>query len=292
MTTNDPMKLIQTLSNNLEILGALGALAAFRLIDGIPDETVLKKLNAVEQAYAPGFLDGQTEEELQFVYATIRANLNRAKSFVDAPDSGAGWAFDDPVILQTQGKGSRLVTKLISDFAAKNHDLKSLLLGKSEFLDIGCGAGWISISMAETWKGLSAHGIDIHQPALNLAELNRAQSTASDRVSFLNQNVTDISFEERFSSAFIPIIFLPEDIVVEVMPKVRDSLIHKGWIFVASFVLPDDPVDFALIDLRTTLFGGRIWKESEIASLLSEIGFSSIANIGTGTPINLIAAEK
>lgn len=292
MAFSESMKLVQKLSLNLETLATLGALAGDIGEHSKFDKKVQDKLIVLKQAVSPNFLEDLTVDELQFIHSTIRANLLRALELTQPGSESAAWAYNDPEILNAQGKASRIVTRRISEFASRTPDLHQLLSRDSHFLDVGSGVGWISISMAETWPSLTCTGIDIHVPALEIAETNRASSLSAERVKFLNTNVTDIDDKESYSLVFIPIVFIPEKVVLEALPKLFQALVPGGWIVLASFRVPSDPLEKALVDLKTTLFGGRIWSEKEIKSLITDNGFEVREDIGIETQLNLIAAHK
>ena len=109
---------------------------------------MLPKLQAIEAGVSPGLFDGLDEEQARFLHATALAALKRALGFAEKPDQSTGWTSDDPVILQAQGKSSRMVTRLITSYAERNDELRRVLERSSTFLDVGSGTGWISMSMA------------------------------------------------------------------------------------------------------------------------------------------------
>lgn len=286
------MKLVQALSSGLETLAALGAMAGDAAGYSRLDTGTLDKLNAVKKSIAPGFLENLSSDELQFIHSTIRANLLRALELTQPGGESSGWAYDNPEILNSQGRASRVVAECISEFAKRTPDLHQLLYEDSHFLDVGSGVGWISLTMAEKWPSLICTGIDIHDPALKLAETNRISSSSGDRVRFCNLNVTEIIDEEAYSIVFIPIVFMPEPVVRKALPKIFQATVPGGWVFVASFSVPSDPLEKALTDLKTTLFGGRIWCEKELVALIGDVGFELREDIGGETQLYLMAAQK
>lgn len=292
MAFPDTMKLVQALTSNLETLAALGALAGnasglFRL-----EQNTRDKLDAVIRSVAPGCLDDLTADELRLIHSTIRANLLRALELSWPGSEASGWTYDNPEILNAQGRASRVAAERISEFASRTPELHRLLSADAHFLDVGSGVGWISITMAENWPGLNCTGIDIHAPAIEIAEINRTSSSAGERVRFRNLDVTEISDEKFYSAVFIPIVFMPEQVVRKALPRVFDALVPGGWVFVASFSVPNDPLEIALVDLKSTVFGGRIWTESELRSLVADIGFAVREDIGSETQLYLFAAQK
>ena len=51
-------------------------------------------------------------------------------------------------------------------------------------LDVGCGHGWSTITMAEAMPSVTVDGIDLDPASIAAAEVNRVGSRAADRVSF------------------------------------------------------------------------------------------------------------
>jgi ubiquinone/menaquinone biosynthesis C-methylase UbiE len=292
MSYSDALKTTQGLIRNAETLAVLGTLCGAKAGEKSVNEAISSKLTAVQQAIDPHLLNDIGEEDARFLHLTVRANLRRALDLVEAQDNAARWEFDDPTILQAQGKSSRIITRLISSFAERTQVLSDRLDRSARFLDVGSGTGWISITMAERWPSLFVDGFDIHVPALQLAEENRTASAVSERVHFLNRDITDLSEESKYSAAFIPIMFIPQPIIELALPVLFRAIEPGGWLFVAGFRPPEEPLMRALNDLQTTLFGGRVWEEDEATALISHHGFQVVEDIGCDTPINLFAAQK
>lgn len=184
------------------------------------------------------------------------------------------------------------MAELISEYAEEEIGLKSLLMQPGRFLDVGSGAGWISISMAERWPALQVDGLDILQPALDLANENAGTFGLSDRVTFHNRSVDDFDAADAYSTAFIPFIFIPEAVLRRALPALHTAVQDGGWLFVACYRKPEAALDIALWDLQTTMSGGRVWDGDEIAGLLEEHSFRFVKDIGEGTPVNLYATCK
>ena len=292
MSFQDAQKVINELIRNTETLAALGALLSEKAGEVEPHSTTIGKFKAVQRAIDPMLFDGVTQDEAQALRATILARARRAFEVVETPDQLPTWATDDPIVLQTQGKSSRIVTRLISDFAGQEESLTKQLSAPGRFLDVGSGAGWISISMAERWPTLQVDGLDIHQPALELAYRNAEASGLTERVSFRNSSVGDLDVVDVYSIAFIPFVFIPEAVLRQAVPALSVAIKEDGWLFVACYRKPESPLDVALWDLQTTMSGGRVWDAEEINDLVETNGFRFAGDIGEGTPINLYAARK
>ncbi len=272
------------------VLGAALGSSAGRLH---PNDSLKAKIGTALEQVEPDFGDGLQREELEALYGFVRAALRQMLHLVELPDGGGnGWSFDDPDILETQGRSSRLVARLLNDHAARNPDFGALLAGGADFLDVGSGVGWISLSMAQDWPNLRAVGIDILEAALVLADRNLHRTGLAGRVTFHNRNVLDLDETGLFDVIFIPLIFIPETIVEDALGILYRALKPSGWLFTASYRVPEDSLQAALNDLKTTLSGGRAWTVEELDTLTSAAGLEGCGDIGTGSPIHLWAARR
>lgn len=292
MSYADALKAVQELGRQVDTLAALGALLSGRAGQAGPDDAIMGCLEAVKDAIDPALLEGITAEEARFLHAIVRASLRRALELAESPDRPPRWGFDDEVILQTQGKSSRIVTRMIADYASRNPELGQRLDAPARFLDVGSGAGWISISMAEEWPSLQVDGIDILTPALAIARENLAGTSAGHRIRFRECDVADLDESNAYAAAFIPAIFIPEAVLHAALPALCRAIENDGWLFLAIYRAPEAALAKALSALQTTLSGGRPWTEQEAAGLLAEYGFEFLEDIGTGYPIHLLAARR
>lgn len=141
-------------------------------------------------------------------------------------------------------------------------------------LDVGCGGGWSSISLARAYPEATVLGVDIDQPSIDLAEANARDAGLDGRVAFqcrdaaaLPDGTVDVAF------AFECVHDMPRP--VEVLGAVRRTLAPGG-----SMVVMDEAVadEFAPggDDLERIMYG---------FSLLVCLpdGLSSTPSAGTGT---------
>jgi len=292
MAYAEAWKAVQSHTQSVEALAALGAIFGARAGESTANDAIAGKLDAVHQAIDPKMLHDISGDEFRFLRATVRANLRRALDLVESPQKPPGWSFNDPVIMQAQGRASRLCTRLINSYAERNSALLECLESPGRFLDVGSGAGWISMSLAERWANLNVHGIDIFDPALALANTNLASSTVKDRVTFSKRNVLELQERDAYDAAFLPIIFIPEQALLDVLVTMFKAIRPRGWLFVTAYRTPAEPLARALHDLQTTLWGGRVWPEEEAVKMLVDSGFEFVEDIGRGTGIHLHAARK
>lgn len=293
MAFPETMAAIQKHIRAADVLAAIGARIGKAAGHLQPNDNLSSKLDAVIEEFEPNLLDGLTEEELDALYGFVRATMRQMLHLLELPDDGSsGWSFEDPAILENQGRSSRVVTRLLTEYAAKKPEFGDTLSSGPRFLDVGCGVGWISLSMAQQWPSLRATGIDILQPALELAAKNLEQTGLSDRVNFREQNVLDLQEDEVFDVVFVPVIFLPEAILEQTFENLYRALKPSGWLFAAAFRVPDDRRMAVLNDLRTTVSGGRAWNTDELADITDKPGLVSVGDIAAGSPLHLWAARR
>ncbi len=73
-----------------------------------------------------------------------------------------------------------------------------LLTGAIRVADIGCGAGWSSISLAQAYSRVHVDGFDLHEPSLVEARGRARASRVGDRVTFECQDIRDLESARRY----------------------------------------------------------------------------------------------
>ena len=56
------------------------------------------------------------------------------------------------------------------------------LAGPAEILDVGTGVGWLAVALARAYADARVVGIDIFEPALDLARANVSAENLQDRI--------------------------------------------------------------------------------------------------------------
>jgi 2-polyprenyl-3-methyl-5-hydroxy-6-metoxy-1,4-benzoquinol methylase len=67
--------------------------------------------------------------------------------------------------------------------------------GAATVADLGCGAGWSSIGLAETFPEAIVHGYDVDPPTVELARRNASEAGVADRVTFEVVDATSDSLD-------------------------------------------------------------------------------------------------
>ncbi|HXJ34286.1 MAG TPA: hypothetical protein VMS22_09655, partial [Candidatus Eisenbacteria bacterium] len=172
MKPTDLPLLVQKLNGPMEALGALGAVLRIQTEGLAVDPRVHEALTDVLRTL------GVDEAELAAmptdlklaIAGGIRAFLRQSVDLVENPDRPAGWSFDDPALLQSQGRLSTPVAQVIAQIVPTLGELGARLGSDgATFLDVGTGVAWLAIAMATTFPALRVVGLDVFAPALALA---------------------------------------------------------------------------------------------------------------------------
>jgi release factor glutamine methyltransferase len=153
-----------------------------------------------------------------------------------------------PDVLIPRPETEELVDLIIKTVSGQSQD--SMPLTQSSLLDIGTGSGCIPVTLKKHLPGIQAFGIDVSEPALEVAVKNARKHQA--HVYFRK---TDILAPDPFSSSVFP---LPFSVIVSNPPYIALSeaaqmeqrvLAHEPHL--ALFVEHDDPAVFykRIIDL-------------------------------------------
>jgi SAM-dependent methyltransferase len=68
--------------------------------------------------------------------------------------------------------------------------------------DVGMGAGWSSIALAQAYPGLRVDGFDVDEPSIRLARANADQAGVAERVRFHDADGDRLAEEGPFDAAF------------------------------------------------------------------------------------------
>ena len=141
-------------------------------------------------------------------------------------------------------------------------------------LDVGCGGGWSSISLARAYPSATVLGVDIDQPSVDLAVANARAAGVDEQVRFLCQDAASLpegTVDVAF--AFECVHDMPRP--VEVLSAVRRTLAPGGSLVVMDEAVADD---FAPNgdDLERIMYGFSLF-------VCLPDGLSSPPSVGTGT---------
>ena len=211
---------VRELAATAQAMGALGAELRLRQLGITGDPQVRSALQAVTDTFGPGLIDGLEPGQIATVIGQLTYALQEALDLIQEPEREPGWSYEDPAVLQARGRGSRAGARLFENIARQRPSLAAVLESNCRFLDVGIGAGWLSIECAKIWPSIRIVGIDIWEPSLKLAKGNIADEGLQDRITLRRQNVTELDDDKAFDFAFVPSMFFPIELLDHAVARV------------------------------------------------------------------------
>ena len=286
------MQQLHALNSSLETLAAIGAELRLRR-DGLTGDARMRSLlQDVVHRIDPTILDRINPSQAQAALGLIRTSFRQAMDLLENPERAPGWVYDDPVVLDSQGRVSRLIVRGIEAAAAHRADLASMLQQSGTFLDVGTGVGWLAIEAAQSWPALHVVGVDSWQPALDLARKNLAQSSLAERVEFRLQKIEELTDEAVFTLAWLAGPFIDEEAMVIALERVYQALQPGGWLIIGLYPPPPDELGQLLTKLRIVRSGGHPWMATEIRDRLRTLGFDSIETFSPMPPVLFVLGRR
>jgi SAM-dependent methyltransferase len=267
------------LNTSLEALAALGARLRL-LADDEPGHPAVTPLldGAVEAMGLGQALQTLSAEQARTVADGIRAFFLQAADLLERPQRAPGWVFDDPTVLQSQGRASSIQPALIASCAPQLDGLAKALAGPdARFLDIGCGVAAQAIAACQQWPAVRVVGVDPFAPAVALARNNVAAAGLDSRIELREHGIEDLTEEMCYDLAWLPIPFIPGPVLPEAVKRTLRALRPGGWAILGLYAGPDDPLSELLTDLRTVRSGGQALSPDQTAALLTQGGFAQVS---------------
>lgn len=225
----------------------------------------------------------------------VQAFLRQAVDLVEHPGRRGAWAESDEGLLQGLGRLSGAVAEAFK--AAEDHldgHGDALAQPGARFLDVGTGTGWLAIATATSYPAAQLVGIDVFEPALNLARKNVAHVGLTDRIELRLEDVTALADENAYDAVWLPLPFLPRTIVEPAVQACTRALKPGGWLLPGTFSGSGDRLSGLLNDLRTVRSGGHPWQADEVHTLLTSAGLTQVQQVprSWATPLHLYAGRK
>ena len=141
--------------------------------------------------------------------------------------------------------------------------------------DVGAGAGWSSIALAQAYPGLRVDGFDIDEPSIQLARANAEQAGVADRVFFHNADAEGLAGFGPFDAAFAFECIHDMPRPMDVLAAMREGVRSNGPVIVM-----DEAVGEKLVapgdELERLMYGFSLF------CCLPD-GLSHRPSVGTGT---------
>jgi SAM-dependent methyltransferase len=275
---------------------ALAALAAFVRLEteDLPADPAVRDLLA--RIAAELVADGSAAKSATAapVIGLARTFLRQASELIENPGRSGGWDRVDVPLLQSVGRLSMAISGAVTAAERLLPDLGARLGTGGTFLDIGTGTGWLAIAMAQSHPGLAVTGIDIFEPALDLARNNVREAGLDDRVQLLQQDAVDLPESPQYDAIWLPLPFLPGAIIEPVIAAAARALRPGGWLLPGTFIGPEDRLSQLLNDLRIVRSGGHPWRPAEVIGMLTAAGFAGAQEIprSWAAPVQLWAGHR
>ncbi|MHC2109318.1 SAM-dependent methyltransferase [Methylobacterium sp. CM6246] len=289
MTFQTLERKLRQMGDEARSLAAIGA--ALRLRQEAPDvhPEVARRLLDVVAAVVPGGLDDLDQAQIFASLASVTHALQEARDLLECLERPPVWQVRDPAMLQAQGQASRVVVRRLAGLAAERPALAAALTGR--LLDVGTGVGGMALEAAAQWPSLHVVGLDIWEPALELARANVAASPFRSRIDLRLQDVTQVDDPAGYSLTWLPAPFLSADAARTALDRLTVALEPKGYLVVGLYAPPPDPVGAALAALRLARSGGHLWSCAAMEAELRSREFTAIETCA-GQPVTLVIGRR
>ncbi len=283
-----------TLAASAEALAALAA--HLRLgTEHVDADPAISALLAEIAGELLGEQSSPPDDHAEAVIGMARSLLRQAIELIDHPGRRGGWELVDPSMLQGIGK---LSMSIVDAFAVAADELdglaQRLASGTGAILDVGTGTGWLAIACARRFPHVRVVGIDVFEPALELAAANVADAGLGERIELRRQDVLELGDDAAFDMVWLALPFLPEPVVLAAIERCRSALRPGGWLVGGVFASPDGRLARVLTDLRTVRSGGRPWRDHELIELFDGHGLEQAQAVRRrwDGPVELVAARR
>jgi precorrin-6B methylase 2 len=291
MAIDHVMKLCRDLARHADTLAALGAALRIKHEGLAAEPSVNALLGAISHNVSPNIQSELQPAEMAVAVAWIRTLLRQSLDLFENPDRPSGWTYDDPLVLDSQGRASRFAVYQIEAFARQRPTLAATLANGGAFLDIGTGTGWIAIEAVKRWPGFTATGIDPWEPSLTLARRNVKDAGVDTLVTLLALSAQDLETRAAYKLVWLPAPFIQEPAARAALPRIAEALIPGGTLVVATLSPAASTLDDLLSKVHTIRGGGHPWTADGILELLETNGFVEIGLFSAG-PLILVAGRR
>jgi SAM-dependent methyltransferase len=283
MADDDVLKTAVRLGTSVDALAALAAHLRLQTEHLPADPAVRDLLTAIATE-----LVGDAAPHSSTAAPTIglaRTFLRQAAELVENPGRSGGWDQVDVPLLQSVGRLSMGISAAVLAAERRLPDLGDRLgAADARFLDVGTGTGWLAIAIAQSHPALHVVGVDIFEPALDLARANVDGAGLGSRIELRLQDAALLDEPNGYDAIWLALPFLPKAVVVPIVTAAARSLKPGGWLLPGTFTGPGDRLSELLTDLRTVRSGGHPWRPEEIVDLMAAAGLTDAQEIPRSWP--------
>jgi 2-polyprenyl-3-methyl-5-hydroxy-6-metoxy-1,4-benzoquinol methylase len=244
-------------------------------------------------------------EELSASYLTSMARAlvapgRQIDALVEAYRTGGGVSWEQQGVDAREGQASSnrpfLQLSFARDYLAAIPAVDAALREGGRVADVGCGAGWSSIGIAQQYPTASVDGFDIDAPSIELATRNAAAEGLSDRVRF---TTTDVATLPEGTYDLVCAIECVHDMPdpVSVLSAMRRMVADDGTVLIVderaaeTFAPPGDELEqylygFSLVvclpdglSAPNSVGTGTVMRPSKLQEYARAAGFSSVETL-------------
>src|SRR4029077_5918749 len=139
----------------------------------------------------------------------------------------------------------------------------------------------LACALAEALPSVLVVGIDVLDRALRLADRTITERGLVDRVRVRRQSVADIEESGTFELVWLPLIFIPPDVVRAALPALHASLRPGGWLIASVGRVYASALGAAIAAWQTQLASGTALTPEQATQLLGEHGFAGVLIVDT-----------
>lgn len=264
---------LQELAKSARMLALVGASIKLRS-DASVAQDIREQIDAGARMALGEVGDAADEEQVSLALTMVEMALSEAAELFRNPDRGSNWEIVDVAAMQAMGRASKSVFTRIQSIAEAHPKMRKTFQGT--FLDVGTGVAGIALEAARTCPDIKVDGIDIWEPALELARQNVAKSSYSDRVSIRNLDVSMLDDYKRYSLAWLPTMFLKRPVVEAALDRIAHASVSDAYLFAGLYSRPKDPFLALMANIRTLRSGGEISDPADIKAMMEARGYVDV----------------
>jgi len=234
--------------------------------------------------------------ELRATLAEIQVYAASHEQLAAAAPPGAGWRPASAELIQAAGDASaglprRLERLVVPRLEGLSEQLRA---PGARFLDVGAGAGVLSIEMARTWPELAIVGIEPWAPALELARANVRAAGLAARIELRATSGERLDDEARYDLGWIPSLFIAEPLLGVVIERASRALRPGAWLILPVLRAEATSLAASMVRLRAALWGGSAPTAAEVTAHLAAAGFIDVQSFSSGptSTTGLLAGRK
>ena len=269
---------LQELAKSARMLALVGASIKLRS-DASVAPVIREQIDAGARMALSEVADVNDEEQVSLALVMVEMALSEAGELFRNPDRGSNWEVSDVAAMQAMGRASKSVFTRIQTIAETHPEIRKTFQGT--FLDVGTGVAGIALEAARVCPEITVDGIDIWEPALELARQNIAESPYADRVSVRNLDVSMLDEGKRYSLAWLPTMFLKRPIVEAALDRIARASVKGAYLVAGVYTRPGDPFLALMGNLRTLRSGGEISDPADIKAMMEARGYVDVGTSAT-----------